>query len=113
MKLPIVSARLVAAELDEDRERGEFIDRIARRIVARGLEAPAVLFMEFHKPLAFPLGQAALVAVPFLGLFFAPEEIERAVRLLGSPEAVEQLITRIEEISTEKADPTEKKRDPD
>lgn len=98
MKQPIVSARLMAAQIEEERERGELIEGIARRIVERRLETPAVLFLELHKPLAFLAGQAALAAVPFLGLFFAPEEIERAVRLLGSPEAVDQLIARIEQI---------------
>jgi hypothetical protein len=107
MKQSIIFARPPdagqTAQTEEERQRGELIESIARRVVARGLEAPAALFMELHKPLAFLMGQAALAAVPFLGLFFAPEEIERGVRLLGSPEAVEQLITRIEQMSAERA----------
>jgi len=86
---------------DEAQKARELISAIAERIVARGLEAPAVLFLELHKPLAFILGQAAIVAAPLWGLFLSPEEIESACRLLGSRQSVEALIERVESLSAE------------
>ena len=91
------------AQDDSDAQKArELISAIAQRIVARGLVAPAVLFLELHKPLAFLLGQAAIVAAPLWGLFLLPEDVESACRVLGSPQAVEALIERVEALSAER-----------
>jgi hypothetical protein len=86
---------------DDALRADEIIEAIAKRIVARRLEGPAVLFLELHKPLAFILSQAALVATPMLGLFASPQEIEDFSRILGSRQAVEALIQRIEALSAQ------------
>jgi hypothetical protein len=83
--------------------RALLIERLARAVAARRLETPAVLFLEMNKPLGFLMGQAALVAMPLLGLLAPPADIEACAELLGSREAVEQLIARIEQLAHEPA----------
>jgi hypothetical protein len=85
----------------EDRDR--LIEQLARKIVSRGLETPAILFLEMHKPVAFVAGQSLLVAGPFLAPLFGIEGVNKYSRLLGDRENVELLIRRIEDISAEKS----------
>jgi hypothetical protein len=80
---------------DED----AFIERIANHVVRRRLEAPAVLFLEMHRPISFIASQGLFFCAPFLGLFVSPEGIERFARLLDTPQGVDRLIERIEEHS--------------
>lgn len=84
---------------DQDARRRQLIERIARRIAEKRLEGPAVLFLELNKPLAFLIGQAAVVASPVLAMFIPMSELEEATQLLGSSEAFEELIQRIEELA--------------
>ena len=85
----------------QETHRALLIERLARAVVARRLETPTILFLEVNKPLGFLIGQAAIVATPLLGLLVAPHEIEQAAELLGSQQAIEQLIARIEELAHE------------
>lgn len=87
-----------------DERRGEVIDAIARKIVGRRLETPAVLFLDMHKPLSFIASQAMLVGLPFLGMFFGAQPVADISKLLKDRENVEALIERIEEMSAEKDD---------
>jgi len=87
---------------DEDARRRELVERLARRVVGRRLEGPAVLFLELNKPLAFLIGQAALVASPVLATLIPMNELAEATQLLGSSEAFEELIQRIEELARER-----------
>jgi hypothetical protein len=87
-----------------DERRGEVIDSIARKIVGRHLETPAVLFLDMHKPLSFVASQAMLVGLPFLGVFFGAQPVADISKLLKDRENVEALIERIEEMSAENDD---------
>lgn len=82
--------------------RRELVERLARRVVGRRLEGPAVLFLELNKPLAFLIGQAALVASPVLATLIPMNELAEATQLLGSSEAFEELIQRIEDLARER-----------
>ena len=83
-------------------ERDRLIDELARKIVSRGLETPAILFLEMHKPVSFLASQSLLVASPFLAPIFGIEGVEKYSRLFGSQENVELLIRRIENLAEEK-----------
>lgn len=76
-----------------------WIERLSGRIVRRGLETPAILFLEMHKPLCFFASQGVLFAMPLLGAFLEPREIEQLARLLDSQENVDRLIARIDELA--------------
>ena len=80
--------------------REAWIERLAQGVARRGLETPAMLFLEMHKPLCFFASQGLLFAMPLLGGFLGPREVERLARLLDSQENVDRLIGRIEELSS-------------
>jgi len=61
-----------------------------------GMAAPAVLFLEFNKPLSFMLGQFLLVGQPFLNAFLPPKLTQNAVSLLSNRTHLEQLIQELE-----------------
>lgn len=82
-----------------DERRDEIIDSIARKIVGRRLEMPAVLFLDMHKPLSFIASQSMLVAMPFLGMIFGAQPVADLSKVLAERENVETLIKRIEEMS--------------
>jgi hypothetical protein len=86
------SAEEVAAE--EERKRA-VVEKLARAIVARRLEAPATLFLELNRPLGFIYSQAAFFARPFLNFFLSPAEVQAAAEVLDDPKAMEALLDRI------------------
>jgi hypothetical protein len=94
----------VTPELDErERElRERVIQRVARVIVERRLETPAMLFLESNRPLTFLAGQGVLAAMPLIGGFIPPADVEALSRVLGSEESLDMLIARIEELAAER-----------
>jgi hypothetical protein len=87
-------------ELQAD-ERDRLIDDLARRIVRWGLETPAIMFLEMHKPVAFLASQCFLMVTPLVIPLLGRWEFQKYSALLGSPEAVELLIQRIESLAEE------------
>ena len=79
--------------------RDELVDALARKIANKGLGMPAVLFLEMHRPLSFLMGQSLWFAMPFLGALMEPRLVAEYSRLLESPDSVDRLIERIEELS--------------
>jgi hypothetical protein len=94
----------VTPELDErERElRERVIERVARVIVERRLETPAMLFLESNRPLTFLAGQGVLAAMPLIGGFVAPADVEALSRVLDSEESLDMLVARIEELTAER-----------
>ena len=84
-----------------EEETQQTLDEIAEVIVRRRLVAPAIMFLEMHKPLSFIAGQGMIVAMPLIGPLLGPERMSRLSRLLQDRENIERLIQRIEERSDE------------
>jgi uncharacterized membrane protein len=80
-----------------EEERDQWIARMAEEVARRRMEAPAVLFLELHRPLSFLSSQALIVAAPFLGVFVGPENVLKLSRILEDPKNIERLMDRIEE----------------
>lgn len=78
--------------------RGRLIDSFARRIVAAGMIAPAILFLEMHKPLAFLGAQMLWIAQPFLTLGFQDADIRDLALLIEDRANVQALINRLESL---------------
>ena len=78
------------------------VDSIARKIVGRRLETPAVFFLEAHKPLSFIASQAVLVAMPLAGALLGAQQVADFSRLLRDRENIDLLISRIEDLAAEK-----------
>ena len=71
-------------------------DRLAQWIVARGLETPAVLFLESSRPLSFVGSQTMHFLAPFARAIFAGSDYDRFARLLERRENLELFIRTIE-----------------
>lgn len=83
-------------------DRDKLIDELAQKIVNRGLETPAILFLEMNKPVAFLASQTMLVAAPFLAPIMGIEGTQRYSSLFSTQENVELLIRRIEDLAADK-----------
>ncbi len=80
----------------------QILEKAAQVIVRRGLEVPAILFLEMHKPLASLIGHAVWITMPVWALFFGASTTNELGAFLSDPERIEQLIQRIEELSAQK-----------
>jgi hypothetical protein len=87
--------------------RERMIDRLADWILARGLDAPALLFLEASKPLALIGSQMLLLCQPVLGLlgstlgWFDDRRVLAAyAELLEDPSNIERILDRLERHST-------------
>ncbi len=83
-----------------DDERDRMIDHIAQQIHRRGLETPAILLLEMHKPLSFFASQTLIVTSPLIAPIIGFDRVSSASRLLESRANVELLIGKIEELAT-------------
>lgn len=79
-----------------DEQTSALLDRTAHEIKRRKMEAPAILFFEMHKPLAFVGSQAAIVFSPFLVPFIGFDRVNDYTRLFSKRENIESLLKRLE-----------------
>ncbi len=111
MRIPVPSLHRVApagadaSPSPDQLRREQFIDDLARRAARAHVTAPAILFLEMHKPLAFLGAQMLWAAQPFLGVWWDPADVHAVARLLEDPESVEALIRRLESTERPAAQP--------
>jgi len=91
-----------AGELPAAR-REELLEHCAQWVVRQGLEAPALMFLEMHKPLTTLAAVAYAMGQPPLLLLFGFRRTEELRLLLSERENVEALMQRIELRSQERA----------
>ncbi len=80
----------------------ELLEQVAQAVVRRGMEVPAILFLEMHKPLANLLGHAVWMTMPIWALFWGVQRTNALGELLSDPTQIERLIQRIEALSERK-----------
>jgi len=87
-----------------EEQKKEILEKIARLIVEKEMEAPAIMFLETIKPLSFMGSQLTLFTLaPFLTMLGEHEEKGyNLIRLFEKEENVEYLLQRIETLSKEK-----------
>lgn len=95
-------------ELDSSR-RDELIELWAHKLVDRGLGTAAVFLLEAHKPLA-GLGSQAIIAFQPLLTPLVPINVGELAAFMRSPENVEQLVLRVEELEAARAAAQEAER---
>ena len=83
------------SELTEE-ECDSLVDKAAYEIKRRKLEAPAILMLETHKPLANVGGHVAIMFAPFVAPFVGFDKMNDFTRLLSSPRNIEKLLARLE-----------------
>ena len=81
--------------LDTQR-REQLLNSVTQRIEEMGLTAPAILFLETYKPVAFLGAQLLWVAEPFLSLGFNAADLHDLTRLIEDRTGIEELIRRLE-----------------
>ena len=72
------------------------LDALALRLAELGLSAPAVFFLEAHKPLTGMLWHCTEAFEPIIRLLAGPARTELLQQALRDPEQLEYLIRRIE-----------------
>lgn len=77
------------------RRREELIEGLVRQVNEWGMVAPAILFLEAHKPLSFLASQFLLLSQPTLEPFLGGVAREYAL-LLEDRENVETILSRLE-----------------
>ncbi len=76
--------------------REEVLNRLARRIAELGMTAPAILFFESFKPLAFLGAQLLWVAQPLLSFGFNAADYNDFTLIVQEPDGVEALLAHLE-----------------
>lgn len=97
---------LIVATAADGENRDQAIDqdellvlKLGERIVQRGLITPALIFLEMHRSLGSIFHSAILVTQPMLVLLFGPELVKTAIRLLGSNQSIERLISHLRTVA--------------
>jgi hypothetical protein len=79
-----------------DARRDELVARAGSWISRLGMKAPAILLLEFYKPLSFLGAQALLFFQPVLGAWVGDEVVRDYAALLEEPGSVERLVAQLE-----------------
>lgn len=77
-------------------ERETLVERLAQRIEAWGLQAPAVLLLEANKPFSFLGSQMLLLCQPIFRALGRDRGISEWADALEDRSTVEQIIRRLE-----------------
>jgi len=85
--------RLVEGELPSS------LERIARTVVDRGMETPAIVFLEAATPLSFLGSQAMFALWPFVKLASIEADYREVAGALEDRRALRLLAARIEELA--------------
>lgn len=82
----------------QEPQRDESLERLARRIVDLGLTAPAILFLEAYKPLAFLGAQLFWAIQPFVGIVLNADDLRDLAVLMQDDTSTEALLARLESL---------------
>lgn len=88
-------------------KQDEMIEKLAREIVNRRMQSPAILALELHKPIAGFLSQTSLVLSPFMIPFLGFNGVNQYSQLFSKRANWDRLIEKIEEKSVSTNDPSE------
>ena len=94
-------------------EDDRFLARLAGRLHARGLAAPATLTLECLRPVAFLGGQAMRLLQPFVDLVCAGDDWNRLAQLLEIRGTVERLLSHLEALPAAQPRPVAESTLPD
>jgi hypothetical protein len=86
----------------QDTRLPEPLDRLAKAVVERGMEAPAIILLETVRPLNFLTGQAMLAAWPLVRMAADGEDYREVAESLEDRRMLGNLVARIEQLAFEK-----------
>jgi hypothetical protein len=96
-RIPAIPTSADPLPPQDHQRREQLIENLVRRAARANVTAPAILFLEMHKPLAFLGAQFLWAAQPFLVPWLKHGDVREMACLLEDPSAVEQLIERLSE----------------
>lgn len=79
-----------------EEQKEKIIEKVVAEVKKRGLETPAILFLEMHKPLANVAAHAAIAFSPFVMPFLGFKTVDEYSQFVSSRENIERLIRRLE-----------------
>ena len=82
-------------------EERQWLERIADRVVRRGLAAPAIFMLQAAKPLNFVGSQLIVFFKPIISMVVPPAKCDQAAELLSRRHSVEALLQMIEQRDAE------------
>lgn len=92
-----------------EREEGELVERIADRVVRRGLTAPVILFLASLEPVGFLASQGLAFFAPFVGVLFDRHDWDVLQRMLERRDGIERILRAVEKRDAEGAQPSKDK----
>ena len=78
------------------------VDRLCRQVVARGLAAPALVFLESARPLNYVSSQALQFLMPVLSTVAEPQACQDLAEFLEHRGSVDYVCRRIEALGERK-----------
>lgn len=98
-------------ESDLSEKERELIDKVAKRVVNQGLEAPAIMLLQTFKPMSIISGNLALFYLaPVLPML--EEKGYDFIETFEKRENIEKLIKRMERLNKEKSKEDKKNKAP-
>lgn len=85
-----------------DQDDDEAARTVAKKIVEKGMAAPAIFMLESIKPFTFLLSQAAIGFEPLAAAFISTGKYEKLPKFLEKRENIELVIRYIEDYSVKK-----------
>lgn len=83
-------------------DQNQIIEHFARRIVNLGLEAPASIFLELHKPISSIFYQSSIFFQPLAAPLFGMERYSNIQSIISSRDNIDKLIALMEKFAAEK-----------
>ena len=87
-------------------EKDEIVKQTATFCRKHGVQTPATLFLEMHKPLSTVVGNAAIFFSPFLMPFLGFARVDKYSRFFADRENVERLLCEIEQPAETETEPS-------
>ena len=87
---------------DPDPEDLAALERLARYIVSRRMEGPAILFLQSSVPLSYIGSQAMVGLEPIVGPFFPRRDFEKLSRIFERRDGIDRLTGMIEILISER-----------
>ncbi|MCP4599433.1 MAG: hypothetical protein GY847_02670 [Proteobacteria bacterium] len=87
---------------EKDLDLPEPLERLAKSVVERGMETPAIILLESVRPLSFLTGQAMVAAWPLVKMAANWDDYSQVADALEDRRTVQILASRIEALAWER-----------
>ncbi|MCA9066822.1 MAG: hypothetical protein KDA96_27330 [Planctomycetaceae bacterium] len=93
------------AESELSEHQSGLVDRLVHELTRRGMTTPAIAFLEMSRPMHFIGAQAMHMLTPIVSAIADAGGYEELIRFLERRDAVDILLSRLEQLDNTAADP--------